>query len=74
MLDGFACVPLSPEEDGVGTGRGAQCELVESEGLAAGVEDALLCGPREAEGGDGEFGDLEEADVVCDCSDEDDCF
>ena len=74
VLHGLAGVSLPPEEDGVGPGWSAECELVEGEGLPACVEDAFLCCAGVAEGCDREFGDVEEADVVCDRPDDDDGF
>ena len=72
VLDGFPSVPLAAEQDGVGTGRCPDGELVEGQCLASSLEDALLGGGREAEGSDGELGELEQADVIGDGADNDD--
>lgn len=74
VLDGLTRVALTADEDGVRASRGAGCELVEGENLTASLEDALAGGCGEAECGDGELGDLGEADVVGDRADDDDHF
>ena len=66
VLDGLPGVPLATEEDGVRTSRRAKGELVEGENLTAGLEDALLGGGGETEGGDRQLGDLKQTDVVGD--------
>ena len=66
VLDGLPGVPLAPEQDGVGTSGRTERELVEGDSLTTGLEDALLGGLGEAEGSDGQLGDLEETDVVGD--------
>lgn len=50
VLDGLAGVPLSPQEDGVGTGRRAECELVQGQCFAAGFENAVLGCAGETQG------------------------
>ena len=72
VLDGLPCVPLAAEQDGVGAGRCPDRELVKGQDLASSLEDALLGGDREAEGGNGELGDLEQTDIVGDGADDDD--
>ena len=74
VLDGLARVALAADQDGVGAGGGAGCELVEGENLTAGLEDALAGRGGEAEGGDGELGELRQADVVGDRAHDDDHF
>ncbi len=64
MLDGLAGVPLATEQDGVGAGWGTGGQLVEGDCLTSGVQNALLCGTRESEGGDGELGDFQQPDVI----------
>jgi hypothetical protein len=71
VLVGLARGALAADEDRVGAGRGAEGELVEGEGLAAGGDDALAGRAREAEGGDRHLGDDEETLVVSDGADED---
>lgn len=64
VLDGLAVVPLAPQQDSVRAGRSTESELVEGEALAAGSDDALASGDREAEGSDGELGNLGETLVI----------
>jgi len=40
MLDSLSSVLWSTEEEGVGSGWGSQCELIESEGLTTGSENS----------------------------------
>jgi len=74
MLDGFPRVPLALQQDGVGTSRCPQSELVKGDSLSAGVEDAFLCSASEPESSNGEFGDNLETDVVCHGSNGDNDF
>jgi hypothetical protein len=60
------------EQDSVGTGGGTDGELVEGNGLTASSDDALLGATSESEGGNGELGDLGQADVIGDSSNLDD--
>lgn len=60
MLDGLTGVLGATEEQGVGTGWGALCELIEGEAFTSGLENAGTGGCGEAEGSDGELGDFEE--------------
>ena len=69
VLDGLPGVPLAPEQDGVGTSGRTERELVEGDGLTAGLQDALLGRLGEAEGGNRQLGDLQQADVIGDSSD-----
>ena len=64
VLDGLARVLRATEKDGVGASRGTESELVESEALTAGLDDASAGGGGEAESADGHLGDLEKADIV----------
>ena len=66
VLDGLARVPLAAEQDRVRAGGRAHGELVKGEDLATGLEDALLGGGGETEGGDRQLGDLKQTDVVGD--------
>jgi len=71
VLDGLSDVPLSSEEDGVGSGRGSDGELVEGQGLTAGGNNSLSGRGGEFEGGDRELGDLGKSLVVEDGADND---
>ena len=72
VLDGLARVALAAEEDGVRTGRSTHRELVQGQDLAASLEDALLSRRGEAQGGNRQFGDLEETDIIRDGANGDD--
>lgn len=72
MLDGLTRVLGSAEEEGVGTGGLLESELIESQGLAASGEDARAGSGGEAEGSNGELGNLEETVVIGDGGDDDD--
>jgi hypothetical protein len=43
--------------------------LVEGNGLASSLDNALLGGTGEAKSSDCEFGDRDESDIVCHCAD-----
>jgi hypothetical protein len=62
-------VPLSPQQNGVGAGRCPERELVESDDLAAGLQDAVLGRLGEAEGCNRELGDLGQTHIVRDGAD-----
>ena len=72
MLDSLTRVPLPPQQDGVGTSGCAHSELVEGKDLTTSLEDALLGGRREPEGGDGEFWQFGETDIIGNGADNDD--
>jgi hypothetical protein len=72
VLDGFASVALTAQEDGVRAGRGAERKLVERDALAACGQDARPGGRGEAERRDRELGQDLQADVVGDGADDDD--
>ena len=74
VLDGLTAVLGATQETGVGTGGLLKSELVEGQGLTAGVEDALLCGTREAEGSNCELGNLLEANIIGDGTDSNNDF
>ena len=74
VLDSLTCVPLSAQQDSVGTGRCAQSELVKGDGLATSLEDTLLGRSGEPEGGNGQLGDLQETDIIGDSSNDNDDF
>lgn len=71
VLDGLSVVPLSSEEDGVGSSGGSEGELVEGEGLTTGSDDPLSGRGGEFQSGNGNFGELWESLVVEDGSDND---
>lgn len=69
MLEGLTGVLGATEEEGVGTGGEAGGNLINGEGLAAGLEDARAGRGGEAESRNGELGKLEETVVVSDGTD-----
>lgn len=72
VLDGLTGVLGSTEDQGVGTSRGTEGQLVEGDGLTTGSKDASTGGSGEAEGSDGELGEGEHAVVVGDGADNND--
>ena len=64
VLDGLARIPLTPEEDSVGSSRGAEGELIQSEAFPASSNDTLAGGVRKSQSGDGKLGNLWKALVV----------
>lgn len=72
MPDGLPDVPLSPQQDGVGTGGSPQSELVQSQNLSTVGNDPVPGGTSEAESGNGELGNLGETLVVKNLSYNDD--
>jgi len=69
VLDSLTGVLGSTEEEGVGSGGEAGSDLVDGEGLAAGLQDACAGGRGEAERSDGELGEVEETVVIGDGAD-----
>ena len=49
VLDSLTGVPLASQEDGVGTGRRTECELVQGQCLATGLDNAVLGSAGEAQ-------------------------
>ena len=74
VLDRLTGVPLTPQEDSVGTGGRAKRKLVKGDSLTTGFEDALLGRLREAEGGNGELGNIQDADIIGDSANLDNDF
>lgn len=72
MLDGLPDVPLTPQQDSVGSSRSSESEGVEGDGLTTGSGDSLSGGVGESEGGDGEFGNNGQSLVIEDGTDSDD--
>ena len=69
MLERLTGVLGSTEEEGVGSGGETGSDLIDGEGLAAGLDDARAGGGGEAESRNGELGKLKETVVVGDGSD-----
>lgn len=72
VLDGLTVVLGATQEQGVGTGGFLQGELVEGQGAAASGQDARAGGGGEAQSGDLDLGDLEQAVVIGDGADNND--
>jgi hypothetical protein len=66
MLDGLTGILGSTEEEGVGSSGEAGGDLVNGQSLTTGLLDARAGRGGEAEGGDGELGELEKTDIVSD--------
>lgn len=64
VLSGLTGVPLTPQEQSVRPSRRSKRELVQGQDFTASAYNPLLCTTGEFEGGDGEFWDGGEADVV----------
>lgn len=71
VLDGLPSAALAPEQDGVRTSGRTERELVEGQGLTTSLEDALFGREGEAEGGNGQLGDLEQTNIIGDSADND---
>jgi hypothetical protein len=72
VLDCLPGVPLAAEQDSVGTSRRTERELVEGDGLTAGLQNTLLGGLSEAEGRNSQLRDLEQTNVIGDSSNDND--
>ena len=72
VLDGLTGVLGATEQQGVGTSGLLKSKLVESQGLAAGSEDASTGGGGEAESSNADLGDGEQAVVIGDGADNND--
>ena len=72
MLEGLTSVLGATEQQGVGTGGLLKSELIKGLGLAAGSNDASTGGGGEAQSSDIDLGDLEEAVVIGDGTDNND--
>jgi hypothetical protein len=66
VLDGLTGVLGTAEQQGVATGRSAQGELVQGEGLTTGGQDASAGSGGEAESSNAQLGDLKETVVIGD--------
>lgn len=72
VLNSLTGVLGATEEQGVGTGRGTQSKLVQGEGLTTGLLDTGTSGSGEAQGSNGQLGDVQETVVVGDGADDND--
>ena len=72
VLVGLPGVLGTSEEEGVGTGRGAESELVEGDGLTTGGLNASAGSGGEPESGDRDLGDRKETVIVGDGTDNND--
>lgn len=73
VLDGFSGLGAS-EQDAVGASGRTESKLIESDGLAASLENASASSLGEAKGAHGQLRHLHEAGVVCDCADNNHCL
>jgi hypothetical protein len=64
VLNGLPNVPLTPEENSVGTGRSSESEGVEGDGLTTSGGDSCSGSVGESESGDGKLGDFGQSLVV----------
>lgn len=74
VLNSFPRVPLAAEQHGVGTGWRTKSELIEGKRFASGLQDAFLSALGKAKGSNTELGDFQQADVICDGANLNDCF
>jgi hypothetical protein len=64
VLDGLPNVPLTPEENSVGTSRSSESKSVEGNGLTTGGGDSCSGSVGESESGNGELGDFGQSLVI----------
>ena len=69
VLTSFPRIPLTAEQYSVGASWGTKGELVEGECFATSLQDTFLGTLGKAKGSNREFGDLQQADVICDGAD-----
>lgn len=72
VLDSLTGVLWTADQQGVAASGGTQSQLVESQGLATGGENAAAGRSGESQSGDGHLGDLEKTVVVSNSADNDD--
>lgn len=72
VLDGLSGVLWSSEEEGVASGWSSQCQLIESQSLTTGCENASTSGSGEAESCNAELWDGQQTVVISDGTDNDD--
>jgi len=71
VLAGLASCTLALQEDGVLSGWRQQSQLIESQDLAAVLDDPLASALSDTESTDAQLGDLQQAQIVGDGSDDD---
>ena len=69
MLDSLSGVLGSTEEDGVGSGGGLEGELIKGEDLSSGLQDTGVGSAGDAEGSNGDLGDIKKTNIIGDGSD-----
>jgi hypothetical protein len=72
VLDGLPNVPLTPEENSVGTGRSSESKSVEGDSLTTSGSDSCSGSVGESESGNGKLGDFGQSLVVENGTDSDD--
>jgi hypothetical protein len=66
VLDGLTGVLGTTEEDSVGTSRSTESKLIKGEDFTTSLDDAILGSLGETKSSNGELGDLQQARVVSD--------
>ena len=74
MLDGLPTILRSPQQHAITPLWCPQRQLINRQAFTPCLFDPGSCGAREAECSYGQLGHGEEADVVCDCADDDEGF
>jgi hypothetical protein len=69
VLNSLPCVPPTAEQYSVGASWGTKGELVEGKRLTTSLQDTFLGTLGKAKGSNREFGDFQQADVICDGAD-----
>ena len=69
VLNSLARVPLTAEQYSVGASWGTESELVEGKRFTTSLQDTFLGTFGKAKGSNREFGDFQQADVICDGAD-----
>lgn len=72
VLESLTGVLGATEQESVAAGGRTESQLVQGQSLTTGGKDAGTGGGSESKGGDGDLGDLEQAVVVGDGTDDDD--
>lgn len=65
VLERFTVILSTTDEDGVCTSRRTKSKLIEGQGFATSIENALFCGTGEPKSSDSEFGQLHQTLIVC---------
>jgi hypothetical protein len=71
VLDGFTRVLGTTDEDGVGTSRSTESQLIESQNFTTSLQDTSLGGLGEVKGSNRELGEVEKTRVISDGTDND---